>query len=476
MSHAEIGLIGLGVMGSNLALNIAEKGIRSRSTTAPHRERRSTCATPTARCAKTSCRARRWKDLVAAISPPRPIIIMRPARPVDEQIDLVLPLLSPGDIIIDAGNANFHDTVRRTSASRAPASTSSAWASRAARRARGTGPRSWSAARRASWHRVEADPRADCRPVPGRALRRLARHRRRRPFRQDHPQRHRICRHADDRRGLRPAARRRSACPPGDRPALRPTGTRGRSTPTSSRSPPPCCRRRSADRQADGRHDRRQRRAEGHRPLGRDRGADAGHRRDRHRGGGGARGLSSMNEEREAAERALARRCGRSRPRRPRRGAGRSRRGAVRRQDRRLCAGLRGDARGLAGVRLGPADGDRRRIWRAGCIIRSQFLDTIASAFDTGADLPNLLLSPAFVDGVEGRAVAAPRRGDCRRSTGSRCRPSRLFFIARAFTYCCPVPSKATKSRCPSPRGSMTPTIRLEWDSSRSCWFRLGMR
>jgi 6-phosphogluconate dehydrogenase len=37
------------------------------------------------------------------------------------------------------------------------------------------------------------------------------------------------------------------------------------------------------------------------------------------------------------------------------------------------------------------------RIWRAGCIIRSQFLDTIATAFETGRDLSNLLMAPSFV-------------------------------------------------------------------------------
>jgi 6-phosphogluconate dehydrogenase len=41
------------------------------------------------------------------------------------------------------------------------------------------------------------------------------------------------------------------------------------------------------------------------------------------------------------------------------------------------------------------------RIWRAGCIIRSQFLDTIASAFEGRGELPNLLISPAFIGMVK---------------------------------------------------------------------------
>ena len=113
MSHAEIGLIGLGVMGSSLALNIAEKGhpIAVFNRTAARtglffenaeglRENIIPCTT--------------LQDLVAAIRPPRPIIIMVQAgAAVDEQIAALRALLSPGDIIIDAGNANFRDTMRR---------------------------------------------------------------------------------------------------------------------------------------------------------------------------------------------------------------------------------------------------------------------------------------------------------------------------------------------------------------------------
>ncbi len=113
MSHAEIGLIGLGVMGANLALNIAEKGHRIAvwnrttdrtvdfaDTAGPLRERIIACET--------------LKELTAAIRPPRPVILMVPAgAAVDEQIAALRPLLAPEDIIIDAGNANFRDTMRR---------------------------------------------------------------------------------------------------------------------------------------------------------------------------------------------------------------------------------------------------------------------------------------------------------------------------------------------------------------------------
>ena len=54
------------------------------------------------------------EELAAAIRPPRPVIIMVQAgNAVDEQIALLRKVLSGNDIIIDAGNANFHDTMRR---------------------------------------------------------------------------------------------------------------------------------------------------------------------------------------------------------------------------------------------------------------------------------------------------------------------------------------------------------------------------
>ena len=113
MAHAEIGLIGLGVMGANLALNIAEKGfpiaVFNRTTATTHRfhaeagplkDRIIPCDT--------------LSDLLSAIAPPRPVIIMvKAGDAVDQQIAGLRDLLGPGDIVIDAGNADFHDTVRR---------------------------------------------------------------------------------------------------------------------------------------------------------------------------------------------------------------------------------------------------------------------------------------------------------------------------------------------------------------------------
>ena len=113
---ADIGLIGVGVMGAALALNLAEKGF----TVAIHDrdfDKMTACAHD-ARDLKGPIEiAESPEALVAAIRAPRPILVLVPAGPlVDRIIDEYSPLLSKGDLLIDAGNANFHDTRRRTAA------------------------------------------------------------------------------------------------------------------------------------------------------------------------------------------------------------------------------------------------------------------------------------------------------------------------------------------------------------------------
>ena len=113
MQQAEIGLIGLGVMGSNLALNIAEKGNRIavfNRTTARTDEFLGEAGDLAGQI--VACHT--IEEFVAAIRPPRPIIIMiKAGDAVDQQIDALMPHLSGGDIMIDAGNANFRDTMAR---------------------------------------------------------------------------------------------------------------------------------------------------------------------------------------------------------------------------------------------------------------------------------------------------------------------------------------------------------------------------
>lgn len=119
MTQARIGLIGLGTMGAALALNIAEKGHRIAVWNRTAQVTRDFHARAGA-LAENIVPTESLADLVAAIAPPRAIILMVPAGPVvDDQIAALRPLLAPEDLIIDAGNANFHDTERRSAAAEA---------------------------------------------------------------------------------------------------------------------------------------------------------------------------------------------------------------------------------------------------------------------------------------------------------------------------------------------------------------------
>lgn len=118
--QAEIGLIGLGTMGSNLALNIAEKGfpiaVFNRTT-----EKTRAFAEDAGALADRIVPTETLEEFVAAIARPRRIILMVPAgKPVDDQIAALQPLLDQGDILVDAGNSGWQDAPRRAEAA-APA-------------------------------------------------------------------------------------------------------------------------------------------------------------------------------------------------------------------------------------------------------------------------------------------------------------------------------------------------------------------
>ncbi len=111
--QAEIGVIGLGVMGANLALNIADHGFpvavynRTTATTDAFMANAGSLAGKIVPC-------RTIAEFAAAIRPPRPVIIMvKAGEAVDGNIALLKEVLGRDDIIIDAGNANFRDTIRR---------------------------------------------------------------------------------------------------------------------------------------------------------------------------------------------------------------------------------------------------------------------------------------------------------------------------------------------------------------------------
>ncbi len=116
MAEARIGLIGLGTMGAALALNIAEKGFPVAVWNRTAQVTRDFAANA-GELAPQVIPTESLAGLVAAIRPPRAIILMVPAGDaVDQQIAALTPLLGPDDLIIDAGNANFHDTDRRAAA------------------------------------------------------------------------------------------------------------------------------------------------------------------------------------------------------------------------------------------------------------------------------------------------------------------------------------------------------------------------
>ena len=113
MNKAEIGLIGLAVMGENLVMNMESKGftiaVYNRST-----EKVDNFINGRAKGKKIiGCRS--VEELVQALEKPRKVMMMiRAGQAVDDMIGQLLPLLEPGDVIIDGGNSYFKDTIRRT--------------------------------------------------------------------------------------------------------------------------------------------------------------------------------------------------------------------------------------------------------------------------------------------------------------------------------------------------------------------------
>ncbi|WP_294331138.1 NADP-dependent phosphogluconate dehydrogenase [uncultured Chryseobacterium sp.] len=112
MERYNYGMIGLGVMGRNLLYNIAENGFSIAGfdlDTEKVRELHEG-ATPEMDIKGIGS----LKDFTAALETPRKIILMVPAgKPVDAVLENITPLLSEGDIVIDAGNSYFRDTERR---------------------------------------------------------------------------------------------------------------------------------------------------------------------------------------------------------------------------------------------------------------------------------------------------------------------------------------------------------------------------
>ena len=208
MAQADFGLIGLAVMGENLALNIEEKGLPDRGLQPHDRQGRRVHGGRAKGKKFIGCHS--LEELVQALERPRRIIMMvKAGEPVDELIASRPPLLEQG---------RHPDRRRQRATSRTPmrrgkaaggarASTTSAWASRGGEEGALTGPSIMPGGQQSAYDAARADPDQGSPPRsttdPCCRLHRAAR---RRPLREDGPQRHRVRRHAAHLRGLRPAA------------------------------------------------------------------------------------------------------------------------------------------------------------------------------------------------------------------------------------------------------------------------------
>ena len=111
--QADIGLVGLAVMGENLVLNMESRGFtvacynRTVSKVDDFINGRGK--------GKKLVGCHSIEELVGSLKGPRMIMLMvKAGKPVDEFIELLLPLLQKGDIVIDGGNSHYPDTIRRT--------------------------------------------------------------------------------------------------------------------------------------------------------------------------------------------------------------------------------------------------------------------------------------------------------------------------------------------------------------------------
>jgi 6-phosphogluconate dehydrogenase len=113
MSKADIGLIGLAVMGENLVLNMANHGftvaVSNRTTDKVDHFINGRGK------GKSIIGFHTIKELAASLKSPRKIMMMvKAGKPVDDLIEQIIPYLEPGDIIIDGGNSHYPDSTRRT--------------------------------------------------------------------------------------------------------------------------------------------------------------------------------------------------------------------------------------------------------------------------------------------------------------------------------------------------------------------------
>ena len=111
MQSMDIGLIGLGVMGENLALNLARNGFAVSGFDLDERKQRSFAQRTQGLQTHV---AASLQGLVSSLKLPRRIWLMVPAgAAVDALLTELRPLLNPGDVVMDGGNTLYTDTQRR---------------------------------------------------------------------------------------------------------------------------------------------------------------------------------------------------------------------------------------------------------------------------------------------------------------------------------------------------------------------------
>ncbi|MGV8983142.1 NADP-dependent phosphogluconate dehydrogenase [Clostridium sp.] len=112
MGKRQFGVIGIGVMGKNLALNIESRGI---SVSVYDRDKIATANLLVETREKSIGGTYSVEEFVNSLETPRKILIMiKAGKPVDDVIEKLIPYISKGDILIDGGNSFFMDTIRRS--------------------------------------------------------------------------------------------------------------------------------------------------------------------------------------------------------------------------------------------------------------------------------------------------------------------------------------------------------------------------
>ena len=222
---AQIGVTGLAVMGRNLARNFARHGHRVAIHNRSYAKTESLVAEHGDE--GTFVPSESMADFVASLERPRRVIIMvKAGGPTDAVIDELVPLLEEGDIIIDAGNAHFPDTIRRENELKAQGLHFVGSGVSGGEEGALNGPVDH-AGRVAGVVRVAGSAAGEHLGEGGRhPVLHLRRPRRCRPLREDGAQRHRVRRHAADRRGVRPDQAGHRASPRRRSPTSSGPGTR----------------------------------------------------------------------------------------------------------------------------------------------------------------------------------------------------------------------------------------------------------